>query len=398
MGAGMASYIELSSSSSGLSMQTWSDYELYCHFVAGLVGEGLSGLFSETGIERPAIGQQLSLSNHMGLFLQKTNIIRDYAEDSAEGRFFWPKQCWNLNNVFKSQADVHHGAVEKRAGSGEYVFADSPEGKESQAVLSTMLLDAFSHATHSLEYLVLLRDQSVFNFCAIPQVMAIATLELMVNNANVFKKNVKIRKSLAVKMILSAVNPRDVALTFRDHARSMHRKITPDDPNYIRWCVELGRIETWIESKFPTYVSALLSKKDVDLRAIAFEQWVRQRENVINKERRRLAGVPVKDVSSSDSLKERRAEDTKFFFAVFLMIIAATVFMSSLALIGWFTCWYLLEEGQDPLTLFLGKLFILVRQQGYRAFMADSIDDFLNNVWSVVKDAGEMTQNTMRST
>ncbi len=28
----------------------------------------------------------------MGLFLQKTNIIRDYLEDFVDGRAFWPQE------------------------------------------------------------------------------------------------------------------------------------------------------------------------------------------------------------------------------------------------------------------------------------------------------------------
>jgi farnesyl-diphosphate farnesyltransferase len=34
------------------------------------------------------------LSNSMGLFLQKTNIIRDYLEDINEKRIFWPREVW----------------------------------------------------------------------------------------------------------------------------------------------------------------------------------------------------------------------------------------------------------------------------------------------------------------
>lgn len=30
----------------------------------------------------------------MGLFLQKTNIIRDYLEDYVDGRAFWPQDIW----------------------------------------------------------------------------------------------------------------------------------------------------------------------------------------------------------------------------------------------------------------------------------------------------------------
>ena len=64
----------------------------YCHYVAGLVGIGLSQLFSASQLEDPEVGGDTELANSMGLFLQKTNIIRDYLEDTKEGRHFWPKE------------------------------------------------------------------------------------------------------------------------------------------------------------------------------------------------------------------------------------------------------------------------------------------------------------------
>lgn len=64
----------------------------YCHYVAGLVGVGLSRLFSASQLEDPEVGRDTELANSMGLFLQKTNIIRDYLEDQQEGRSFWPEE------------------------------------------------------------------------------------------------------------------------------------------------------------------------------------------------------------------------------------------------------------------------------------------------------------------
>ena len=63
----------------------------YCHYVAGLVGIGLSRLFAASKLEDERVGQNEQLANSMGLFLQKTNIIRDYLEDVKEDRQFWPK-------------------------------------------------------------------------------------------------------------------------------------------------------------------------------------------------------------------------------------------------------------------------------------------------------------------
>jgi farnesyl-diphosphate farnesyltransferase len=88
-----------------------AEFDLYCHYVAGLVGEGLALLFAASGEEptllAPAslLGAQsespyrlapgiAELSNSLGLFLQKTNITRDVREDVDEHRFFWPREIW----------------------------------------------------------------------------------------------------------------------------------------------------------------------------------------------------------------------------------------------------------------------------------------------------------------
>ncbi len=59
----------------------------YCHYVAGLVSIyiGFSWLFSASGLEGEEVGKDERLANSMGLFLQKTNIIRDYLEDVVRG-------------------------------------------------------------------------------------------------------------------------------------------------------------------------------------------------------------------------------------------------------------------------------------------------------------------------
>ncbi|PKI85226.1 squalene synthase [Malassezia vespertilionis] len=354
MGAGMASYIELGDSPVGLTMQSWTDYDLYCHFVAGLVGEGLSGLFAQTGIESPMVAAQLSLSNHMGLFLQKTNIIRDYAEDVNESRSFWPKECWGANGIFKHENEVQLGVVETKKGSGKYKWADTPEGKEARVIMSTILLDALSHAVHVLEYMLLLHDQSVFNFCATPQVMAIATLELMLDNPDVLKKNVKIRKSLAVSLILRAVNPRDVAYTFVEYARFMHKKIRADDPNYVRWCVELGRIEAWAEGKFPSYVRTSKKQDIFDVRVAMYEKWAASRAEKVehyqveNSLRRKL------EIANPAAT---RSETKMIMLITFGVTIFMMFFLVIFGVLSWFVFWYTFAEGTDPLTLFVRALW-----------------------------------------
>lgn len=95
MGNGMADYAT-GEHRENTSVATIADFDLYCHYVAGLVGYGLSDLFAASGLESQELAEDKDLSNTMGLFLQKTNIIRDYREDLDDGRQFWPREIWGL--------------------------------------------------------------------------------------------------------------------------------------------------------------------------------------------------------------------------------------------------------------------------------------------------------------
>ena len=70
------------------------EYNHYCHFVPGLVGEGLSHLFAASGLEQPELATEIQLSHQMGLLLQKVNIICDYLEDYVDGRAWWLQSIW----------------------------------------------------------------------------------------------------------------------------------------------------------------------------------------------------------------------------------------------------------------------------------------------------------------
>ena len=206
MGAGMADFVEA-------EITTIEDYDLYCHYVAGLVGIGLSELFAASGIENKEIVSQEELSNSMGLFLQKTNIVRDYKEDLDENRIFWPEELWTTYSP-------------KFEG-----FSLNPEKLESISCLNHMVNDALSHATDCLDYLKRLRNERVFRFCAIPQVMAIATLAEVYNNQKVFTENVKIRKGLAAKVILSSDSIEEVVKIYKKMASVIAKKIPHGFPN-----------------------------------------------------------------------------------------------------------------------------------------------------------------------
>jgi farnesyl-diphosphate farnesyltransferase len=224
MGNGMADYA-LNAEHNANGVATIKDYELYCHYVAGLVGEGLTRLFVTSELANPRLGERMDLSEAMGQFLQKTNIIRDVHEDWLDKRRFWPKQIWS-----------------KYVERWDDLFA--PENRETALQCSSeMVLNALKHVEHCLFYMAGIRDQSVFNFVAIPQTMAIATLELVFRNPAIFDSHIKITKGDACQLMIdSTQNLTVVCGVFRKYARRIHKKNDPRDPNYLAISEQCARV------------------------------------------------------------------------------------------------------------------------------------------------------------
>ncbi|KAH6756110.1 squalene synthase 1 [Perilla frutescens var. hirtella] len=206
MGAGMAKFI-------CKEVETVDDYDEYCHYVAGLVGLGLSKLFHASGKEDLASD---AISNSMGLFLQKTNIIRDYLEDINEipkSRMFWPREIWS-----------------KYVNKLEDLKYEENSVKAVQC-LNDMVTNALPHVEDCLKYMLALRDPAIFRFCAIPQIMAIGTLALCYNNIQVFRGVVKMRRGLTAKVIDRTKTMSDVYGAFYDFSVMLKSKVDEADPN-----------------------------------------------------------------------------------------------------------------------------------------------------------------------
>jgi farnesyl-diphosphate farnesyltransferase len=233
MGNGMADYAENDEMIKN-GVQTIKEYELYCHYVAGLVGEGLTRLFVTSELANPKLGERPRLTESMGQFLQKTNIIRDLHEDYEDGRRWYPKEIWN-----------------KHVDKWEDLF-DPKYHEQALNCISAMVLDALKHAEDCLFYMAGLRDQSCFNFVAIPQGMAIATLEIVFRNPDVLKRNVKITKGDACEIMMqSTQNHRAICEVFRRYARKIHEKNDPKDPNFLAISVQCAKVRNFYPALCP---------------------------------------------------------------------------------------------------------------------------------------------------
>lgn len=243
MGNGMADFLV---KDIRLGTASLEEYNLYCHYVAGLVGQGLTRLFVSHGKEDKSLLHLMKEADEMGKFLQKTNIIRDYLEDLNEGRTFWPRDIWSKYSP--TLLDLRVGDKAK-----------------SLECLNELIVDAYRHLPACIRYMEALKNSKVFKFCAIPQVMAIATLERLINNPDVFTGIVKIRKGLMLSLFQYTASIEEVKGIFSAYSDAIlsnipthhlaHKQIVPIVYEVQGLCVDgIQPAKPW-----PSLMSLLLS-------------------------------------------------------------------------------------------------------------------------------------------
>ncbi|KAL4809506.1 isoprenoid synthase domain-containing protein [Aspergillus unguis] len=252
MGNGMADYIQSSpdtvpSTGTKAGIQTTTAYDDYCFYVAGLVGEGLTQLFVAADLASPDLLVHSALQKSMGLLLQKTNIIRDIRADFEDGRRFWPVEIWgrhvaDFSDLFRSAPRYRQAAMNCTA---------------------EMVLNALRHVEECLAYLDKLDDESVFVFCAAPQMMALATMALCFRNPDLFDagKPLKTGKGEACRVMVEArLGMRGVCEAFGRYIRCIKDKNVSEDPCFDEIEEVCAAIEKAIE--------ALMGREIVKQRAV----------------------------------------------------------------------------------------------------------------------------------
>ncbi|CAI9765483.1 unnamed protein product [Fraxinus pennsylvanica] len=210
IGAGMAKFLYK-------EVETIEDYDEYCHYVAGVIGLGFSKLICASGIEDLPPDE---FFHSMSVFAQKADIIQDYLEDNNEIpkslqnlRMFWPRQIW-----------------------GKYVDKSEDLKFEKNSIkavhcLNEMITNALIHADDCLKYISAVQHPTIFQSCAMTQIVAIGTLTSCYNNIQVFRGVENMRFGLAPKAVVGSKTISDFYGVFYDFTCVLKSKIDDNDPN-----------------------------------------------------------------------------------------------------------------------------------------------------------------------
>jgi len=190
-------------SRSRLGLTDVAEYERYCYFVAGVVGEMLTDLFCDHSSEIDARRDRLERrAVNFGLGLQMTNILKDIWDDFERGA------CWLPRNVFAERGYDLDDMHPDHNGNG-HAFAAS---------IDHLVGITHSHLREALDYtLAIPRDEvGIRRFLIWASLLAAATLRrisaqpLYTSGAQVKVSRSKVRTIVALS---NAVIRSNIGLT-----------------------------------------------------------------------------------------------------------------------------------------------------------------------------------------
>jgi len=194
------------------TLNTVSDLERYCYFVAGTVGHLITDLFCDwMGSRGGALEHELrARCESFGTGLQMVNILKDITEDFARNRCYVPRQLCHVE-----------GFAPERLLAAEHRHL-------AHRALSHMFERAAEHLGTAFEYTLLIpaEQPQLRLFCLLPLWMAIETLIVAVGNDAVLTpdRSVKIaRESVGEIVEYCLRHANDDAALRRRHESSMAR-------------------------------------------------------------------------------------------------------------------------------------------------------------------------------
>ena len=173
-------------------LENQEEMDLYCYYVAGVVGVMLTKLFIEYGNSwnQDTKNKMTELAISFGQGLQMTNIIKDFWVDRERGACWLPRSIFEPIGVSLKKIDV------------EDIW-------KFKLGINLLIEIAYTHLINALEYTLIVpkNEKGIRMFCLWAILMATLTLSKIKNSNEFIKgKNVKIsRKTVGLVIFFSSL-------------------------------------------------------------------------------------------------------------------------------------------------------------------------------------------------
>ena len=183
------------------TLESVSDLDEYCYYVAGIVGKLLTHLFAaDTCLindARKAEMQKLDVS--FGLALQVANIVKDCREDSERRVCFVPEEICRRHG-FAHSYDMFVENASGTVGSEDFE-------KRRAAVMNELVQKTWKHLDDAIAYTKLIPNIKMRTrlFCLWPLFMAAENMKLIGDGSIIFKsdKKAKITRDTVKRIVKS---------------------------------------------------------------------------------------------------------------------------------------------------------------------------------------------------
>jgi len=175
------------------TLNSISDLDDYCYYVAGIVGKMLSQLFfiDSRFIDPAAFEELKKIEVSFGLALQVTNIIKDVQEDAER------KVCFIPEEICRRHGFSHSWEL----------FDANADVEARSAVIRELIQKAWVHLDDAIIYVLRLPrlDRRIRLFCLWPLFMAAENLRIIGDGKAVFdsEQKVKIPRQTVKKIVKS---------------------------------------------------------------------------------------------------------------------------------------------------------------------------------------------------
>ena len=180
------------------TLESVSDLDEYCYYVAGIVGKLLTQLFAADtcliGEKRKAEMQKLDVS--FGLALQVANIVKDCVEDAGRRVCFIPEEICRRHG-FEHSYEMFDAPCSVACADRECACVTDREDfdKRRAAVMAELVEKAWGHLTDAVEYIKLVPNVKMRTrlFCLWPMFMAAENMKLIGDGSSIFASDKKVK-------------------------------------------------------------------------------------------------------------------------------------------------------------------------------------------------------------